>query len=360
MTVCVPARLPDSAKLPAATRESRRRSLARLFRVVASTACIATLAACGGGGGTTTPAPPPPPPPPPSSGPLDAQFTVPTPVGYDADRLAAFNRLNEIRLSAGLGMLAQQPLMDQAAQAHADWEIANDTDGHEEVPGSPGFTGVDWGLRDEALGYIPLGGAEVISSGYGASAGVDALVNVAYHREVILAFEPVDVGIGRSALSRANVSQPLVIDISMPGGDPVRDRGQKAQPWTEGVAVWPRNGAQGVSMRMGPESPNPVPAVDVQTLGTPISVTVAASQTLVVNSFTLTKVSTGVQISLAILTNAVDTNGLIPPSYVVAIPLAPLDPNSSYSAAFIGTATESPFGSPSSLNRSWTFATGAL
>ena len=33
-------------------------------------------------------------------------LTVPTPVGYDADRLAAFKRLNEIRLSAGLGMLA--------------------------------------------------------------------------------------------------------------------------------------------------------------------------------------------------------------------------------------------------------------
>ena len=75
-------------------------------------------------------------------------MSVPDPVGYDADRLAAFNRLNEIRLSAGLGMLAQQPLMDRAAQAHADWEIANDVFGHVEQAGTMGFTGAHWYDRD--------------------------------------------------------------------------------------------------------------------------------------------------------------------------------------------------------------------
>ena len=129
---------------------ARRRRLATLFRaVVTATVASATLSACGGGGGGA-PEPPPPPAPTPvptpspaPTGPMAAQMTVPTPVGYDADRLAAFNRLNEIRLSAGLGMLAQSTRMDQAAQAHAEWMVANDSFTHEEVVGTVDFTGVN-------------------------------------------------------------------------------------------------------------------------------------------------------------------------------------------------------------------------
>ena len=98
----------------------------------------------------------------PPPAPIAAQLTVPTPVGYDADRLAAFNRLNEIRLSAGLGMLAQNTEMDQAAQAHAAWMVANDSFTHDEVAGTPGFTGANWASGIEAFGYVPVEGAEVM------------------------------------------------------------------------------------------------------------------------------------------------------------------------------------------------------
>ena len=113
-----------------------------LARAGAVAAVVGALGACGGGG--VAPGPPAPSP----ATPIAAQLAVPRPVGYDADRLAAFDRLNEIRLSAGLGMLAQNAAMDRAAQAHADWIIANDSFTHEEVLGSPGFTGVNWWERD--------------------------------------------------------------------------------------------------------------------------------------------------------------------------------------------------------------------
>src|SRR5205807_1737689 len=108
---------------------------------------------------------------------------------------------------------AQSTAMDQAAQAHADWMVANDVFSHQEQAGTPGFTASDWPLRDEVFGYVPVGGAEVMAASGPASAEVDALVNALYHRAGMLAFEPVDVGIGWSGGTAAHVAMPLVIDM---------------------------------------------------------------------------------------------------------------------------------------------------
>ena len=261
---------------------ARRRALEAIFRAVAGAALASALHGCGGGGSGAVPAPPPPTPSPSPapSGPIAAQMTVPTPVGYDLERLAAFNRLNEIRLSAGLGMVAQSTAMDQAAQAHADWMVANDVFSHEEQAGTPGFTATDWSLRDEVFGYVPVGGAEVMAASGQASAEVDALVNALYHRAGMLAFEPVDVGIGWSGGTATHVAMPLVIDMTRPGSDAVRGMGQAAQQVIEGVAIWPLDHANGVPTRLGLESPNPVPDQEVLSLGTPLSITVDRLKTI--------------------------------------------------------------------------------
>jgi hypothetical protein len=337
----------------------RTQSLARLFRRAAAAALFATLgamSACGGGGGASPPAPPPPAPAP--SGPLAAVLSVPMPVGYDVDRLAAFNRPNEIRLSAGLGMLAQQPLMDSAAQAHADWEIANDVFGHVEQAGTPGFTGAHWVDRDEAIGYTPVAGGEVATSGAGAVDAIDLLAGLAYHRAIVLAIEPVDVGIGRSARTTSNVAQPLVVDVAVPGNDPVRGQGQLAQASSGGVVIWPVDQAQAVQTHMGDESPNPVAGSDVRSLGMPVSVMVAGSRIISVTSFSLKNVASGATVSIHLLTNANDPNGLVPPSYAVAIPLAALDPDTSFAVDFEGSVLDPATNTSTPLSRTWTFATG--
>ncbi len=341
------------------------RSLALLFRLVAVAAMSGVVGACGGGAGgdDTSPSPPAPSPSPvsapASAGPIAAQLSVPTPVGYDADRLAAFDRLNEIRMSAGLGMLAQSGQMDQAAQAHAAWIIANDSFTHDEQAGTPGFTGTNWAQRDEASGYVPLSGAEVMSaSGHGAD-GVNALVNGVYHRAALLAFEPVDVGIGWSALAATSVSMPLVIDLTEPGADPVRGRGQSAQASINGVATWPPDGAKDVPVRLGLESPNPVPAQDVLTLGTPASITVEADKTITTTTFVMTNGLTGVAVPTRLLTNANDPNFSIPQSFVALIPLTVLEPNTRYQVAFSGSTTLFPSGTIGMVSRQWSFTTAA-
>lgn len=342
------------------------RSLRALFRRVAVVAIAGAMGACGGGGGgsdtPSTPSPSPSPaqaPAPAPTGPIAAQLSVPAPVGYDADRLAAFNRLNEIRVSAGLGMLAQSAQMDQAAQAHAAWIIANDSFTHEEQVGTPGFTGTNWAQRDEAFGYVPVEGYEVMAAPVHGAAGVDGLVNTVYHRAAMLAFEPVDVGIGWSALAATEVSMPLVIDMTKPASDPVRGLGQIAQASIGGVSTWPLANARDVPVRLGLESPNPVPEQDVQTLGTPASITVQAEKTIAVTSFVMTDGTTGVVVPTRILTNANDPNFFIPGSFVALVPLAALAPNTLYRVAFSGSTTLAPVGTIEVVNRQWSFTTAA-
>ena len=340
-------------------------SLQLLFRLAAAAALIATmlsLIACGGGGGAApVPAPPPPAPAPAPTptAPIAAQLTVPAPVGYDAERLAAFNRLNEIRLSAGLGMLAQSTAMDQAAQAHADWMIANDSFTHEEQENTPGFTGINWPRRDEAFGYVPSSGAEVLVADAAAVAGVDVLVNSAYHRAALLAFEPVDVGIGWSGRTATGFSRPLVIDMTRPGTDTKRGLGQAAQAVIHGVEVWPVDGTREVPLRLGLESPNPVPSQDVLTLGTPASITVSENKTLSSVSFLVTDSTTGAAVPVQVLTNQNDSNFLVPESFIAAIPLTVLSPNTTYTITFSGSAVDRVSGVVDKIDRTWSFTTAS-
>jgi uncharacterized protein YkwD len=349
--------VPDSAHR-AAARVHPRLTVSTLS---AATALLAALSACGGGAGGGEPVPPPataPAPAPVPTGPIAAQMAVPTPAGYDAERLAAFNRLNEIRLSARLGMLAQSAQMDRAAQAHAEWMVVNDSFAHEEQLGTPGFTGTDWARRDEVFGYAPSTGSEVIAADTGGAQGIDVLVNSLYHRCALLAIEPDDVGIGWTMRAAAGFSTPLVIDLTRPATDAVRGLGQQAQPSANGVSVWPLDGATVVPIRLGNESPNPVPAQDVLTLGTPVSITIAESRSIVATSFVVTRHASGDVVPTQVLTNQNDPNFLIPHSFIAAVPLTALAPSSRYDVTFLGSTAD--FGSTSAVPfaRTWSFTTG--
>jgi hypothetical protein len=94
-------------------------------------------------------------------------------------------------------------------------------------------------------------------------------------------------------------------------------------------------------------------------LGTPISLTVPQSRALALGSFTLTASSSNATVTLASLDRTHDPNGLVPPSYVVAVPLAPLEPATTYTVSFVGTVADIPGGTPVALTRRWSFTTGS-
>jgi hypothetical protein len=237
--------------------------------------------------------------------------------------------------------------------------IANNSFTHDETAGTPRFTGVNWPRRDEAFGYVPIEGMEVMAGLVHGAQGVDVLINGPYHRAGMLAFEPVDMGIGWSSGVTTNVSTPLVMDITRPGTDMTRGLGQDAQASIHGVEIWPVDGAHDVPIQLGLEFPNPVPSQDVLSLGTPASVIVGELKTISVASFTLTNSLSGVVIPAQILTSQNDPNHFVPASFAAAIPLSILTPNTSYRVVFSGSAVHRLSGIDEKIDRSWSFTTAA-
>jgi len=335
-----------------------RATLRRLFRHLSLAAMVAATSACGGGGGDGGAAPTPPPSPAPAPVTLPAVLSVPDPVGYDENRLAAFQRLNEIRLAAGLGLLAQNTLLDQAAQAHAEWEVTNDLYQHDEAEGTPGFTGETLYQRAMHQGY-PIGpGGETLTAGYAPSQAVDSLVNVLYHRQLLLDFSPVDVGVGWSTRTSQHVWEPMVLDFSNPSDGSPRAAGQTAQTYIGGVLIWPSDGATGVLTHMGAEIPNPVPSIDSSLLGTPASLSVDYWKSIAVSEFSIAADPTGAQIPVALLTYDSDPNELLSRNFVAAVPLQALVKNTVYRVHFSGSFTTVPGGAAQPYARDWAFTTG--
>ena len=186
----------------------------------------AALSACGGGGGSTTASTP--------TGTGGSGTTTPPPVGptaadvalqlaplpiastYTGEALAAFNRLNEIRVAGGQGYLKQNAQLDKAAQSQADYLLANNPTiaggaGHDEVPGKPGFTGADLGARVAAAGFAAspntFGSAiEAVSAGGAAATCPDWLLGSAPHGTGLLSgAREVGIGIAHDAARNGDI-----------------------------------------------------------------------------------------------------------------------------------------------------------
>jgi uncharacterized protein YkwD len=331
---------------------------ARLLCLAAAAASVAMIAACGGGSPSGNTAPPPPPAPSPQ--PIAAQLTVPNPVGYDADHLAAFNRLNELRVAAGLGMLYQSTELDKAAQAHTEWSIENDEFSHVEPTGSKGFTGINWFDRDAAAGYPVSQGTEVIATGAAPAAAIDGLVNMAYHRAGLFQFEPLDVGIGYSRLGVEGFNGMIVADMAYPDDGSDRSAGQLPQSKINAFLIWPVDGAKGVVSHMGDEVPNPVPGVDVLTLGTPISVEVPSTEQLTVARFQLFNDVSEELIPTTLLMQDSDPNRIVAPYVAEIIPSDALPFDTRFRVEFVGSAIDPSDLTQRDCSRTWRFETGEV
>jgi uncharacterized protein YkwD len=101
--------------------------------VVRTAVVAAVLAGCGGGGEGGGGAPVYDPAPTPAErGPV---LTVPAAKYDDALRAAAFNRINKHRQDAGIGLYKQVASLDEAAQRHSKYLVANSASGHDEKSG---------------------------------------------------------------------------------------------------------------------------------------------------------------------------------------------------------------------------------
>ncbi|MSQ56701.1 MAG: CAP domain-containing protein [Limnohabitans sp.] len=101
----------------------------------------------------------------------------------------AYRWLNLQRNTCGFGALKQNAMLDNSAQAHADWLLTNNQDGHIENQAAypQAFTEASVLERADYQGYINAGLAETVvstkspsESGWGV-ASVRNLLNTPYH-----------------------------------------------------------------------------------------------------------------------------------------------------------------------------------
>lgn len=225
--------------------------------------------------------------------------------GADTDATAAWNRLAQVRATAGLSPVDCDNALQTAARAHATYRTMNpSSDWHGETPGKPGFTGADGGARARAAGFTGRVTLEVIGD-------FDLMLGSVYHRLPFLAWNSGKYGYAAE-----------IWDFADGGTKP-------------GVAAvtWPADGAVGVSPRFLPlaEGPNPIPDATGY-VGYPISL--HATGALALTSATLMGPSGAVD--AYVITATSDSTGFIKnEAFVVA--KAPLLPATAYTAVFHGS-----------------------
>ncbi|AOJ10100.1 CAP domain-containing protein [Burkholderia mayonis] len=360
-----------------------------------ATAAVLTLAACGGGGdgGSSTPTDN-------SSGNgsngsntggntagvVPPQTSV-GPSTYAADAMAfyAYTKLNNYRAAMGVGLLAQDPILDRAAQAHALYINSNLASGaitalsHDELPALANYYGATPLSRarkagvptNEWIGENVAAGMMHGSASSDADDCIDSLLSTVYHLQS-LTYTQQTVGIGYQQETTQG-SFACVLDSGQiagvsgtPEANSLLTAAGQLLPQNI-IATSPYDSEGGVAIKMASEVPNPAP--DIAAPGRPILVRVgisAAGQVLNVTSMTLTAADGTVLPGRILVSQSsasgssgvtADPNGILGSGTVVLLPLVPLSPNSRYTVSFTGVRTGINASTP--ISKTWSFTTKA-
>ncbi|MEP7295226.1 MAG: CAP domain-containing protein [Burkholderiales bacterium] len=320
-----------------------------LIDLFAAATTVVALTGCGGGGSGGTVAATGNPPPAPSPAPAGRQpvTSVPTPTYLAGSfQLNAFNRINAIRGSVGLGLFTQNAALDGSAQAHAGYVTSNGIgNGHIETAGQAGFTGVNPNDRMVAAAYSTAytGWAEDMAFTPDGATTVDNLVDAVYHRIPLLQYKIRDIGVGFVQTS-TNPNPPSVFDLAFTG------TGQGAPALT--TVVWPADTSTTTSVSMPSESPRPGTPGASGVFGYPVSISADEDRILSVTTFTLTD-SSGTAVLCNLLSYATDPEliALSAKAFIALVPRDPLKPATVYTVQFVGLLDGA------SYSKSWSFRT---
>ncbi|MGP8438104.1 CAP domain-containing protein [Paraburkholderia fungorum] len=264
-----------------------------------------------------------------------------------------FNQVNAYRQQCGFPAVQQNTVLDQAAQAHATWEGLNNQVADNETPGQQGFTGVSYVDRDVHFGfpssYAFTGGVSanfyttstLSETQYGQTL-VNEWISTIYHSQILLTpVTKMGVGEYETTLNGSPVAwgSLTLADTSM------------QQLTTSGPLTFPCQGTTGVPYKAVSESPTPPNTSGPW--GTPVVVMGNATDTIVLQSGTMTDTSGNV-INLQLLDSAKDPNKLTQAYAGVAYPATPLMANATYTVSLNGTVNGTAF------SRSFTFTTGNI
>lgn len=180
----------------------------------------------------------------------DALDELPPP---DPNQRQALSTANDLRKKMGLGEYTMDDRVNAASMAHASYLNLNNTTGHAQEPGKPGFVGRTHRERLEAFGFVGTA-AENISFGAGSSAeSIKGLIDAPYHRLPFLAPGQLRFGCGQ-------VGKVLAMATTTPEAN--------------ATVVFPFDGQTGVARSWSkPERPDPlaIHGASGRTVGYPIT-----------------------------------------------------------------------------------------
>ncbi|WP_236001830.1 spore germination YkwD domain-containing protein [Paraburkholderia elongata] len=245
-----------------------------------------------------------------------------------------FAALNQARQSCGFTALEENTLLDKASDNHAQYMGVNNAGGDTESTSNADFTCATYVARAAAVGFpASTFGAGVSAVEYSVSASTNtqygqALISEwlggAYHGPAVLVPSGV-VGIGTYQTSyngypevRASISLLNTTLGHISSNAPL---------------TYACQGSTGVLYSVVGEQP--APPNTSGSFGTPIAVVGNPSDTIVLQSGTLTD-SSGHAVSLQLLDSADDPNEILAPYMASAYPTAPLTAGTSYTASITG------------------------
>jgi uncharacterized protein YkwD len=255
------------------------------------------------------------------------------------------NWINYRRSQVGIPRVLPNPLIDQAAQGHSDYQRANNVITHEQTPGTPCFTGAEVEARLNAAGYTfaPAAHAfgEVISSAGDPSGFFNAeeLITAIYHRFVI--FEPTFKEIGTGAATATDGTNYFTSEFTANNGF-----GPGIAPGN--IVNYPYHTQTNVPVDFFSDQESPDPVATQNQVGYPISVHANIGTNLTVNRFTVHPRG-GADLPVKSLNAANDQH--TPSSAAAIIPLSILRERTTYDVTFEGSSGNLP------VTKNWSFTT---
>lgn len=313
--------------------------------LIAALVVVSSLSACGGGGGDDnnggivgTPVANTPPP----TGNVTPDASAPALTNNIA--VDGRNWINYRRSQLGVPAVAENALINNAAQGHSEYLRTNNLMSHDQVAGRPGFTGATLGDRLKAAGYN-LGSSgyafgEVISGTTNSSGFfmAEELVTAIYHRFVM--FEPKFREIGTGAATASNGYNYFTADFATRNGF---GPGIAANA----IVTWPFSGQTQVTPNFMSDTEQPDPVPNQNAVGYPISVHANIDAPVTVQTFTV-RPRGGANLQVL----AVNPSGSASERTAASIiPLAPLRAATTYDVSFTGTVNGAP------VTRAWSFTT---
>lgn len=216
---------------------------------------------------------------------------------------------NELRSAVAAPPVRSDDRVTTAAQRHAEYLAQNNALGHDEVPGSQGFTGASVRDRLAAQGYTDANASEVATSFSSGTEGVRSLWVLPYHRLGLMHPHAIVAGWGHAETAgRAVTVGVIVYDFNAPAPERVR-------------APAPDQRVAGTYS--GEEIPEVVPAGAPRPVGYPIMVVYNRALAVDLKSARITDAS-GRELPHHVVPQLYERD------YVAIIPMSPLAPGARY------------------------------